>query len=113
MKTTKAEIKKAVEWLFSDDTGESSKYLCRILIGHRGLRPRHPIDPSDFGCCYRFMERVVPAAKRKELLLAASKKSIRWKAISDNWEELEKLWLHERDQLSAPKLWDLMKNLGL
>lgn len=113
MKLTKTEIKKAVEWLFSDDIGESSKDLCRILIGHRRLQPRHPIDPSDFGSCYRFMEHVVPAEKRKELLLAASKESIQWKAISDNWEELEKLWLSERKQLSAPKLWDLMKKLGL
>lgn len=74
------------EWLASDDTGQSSKYMLSVLAGigfpeDKGPTPR---DASDFGRCLR-MVRVCgfenDVSKMREHGDA-------WQRIADNWAQL-------------------------
>jgi hypothetical protein len=95
-------------WLASDDTGTSSKAMCRKLCGRGNGESDHPWDPADFGRCYRFLQ-AVPAA-RADLPRMAEVSPV-WKRLVEHWSELEALYLEELPTGSGPKLYARMKEL--
>lgn len=50
--------RRAIEWLFSDDTGSSSEAICSHMLG---MEPSgywsHPSDPADLGRCLRLLAK--------------------------------------------------------
>jgi hypothetical protein len=77
-----------IGWLSSDDTGTSSRYMATVI--HGGSAPlSEPLDPSDFGRCYRLI-RAVPGTKEGLHLLRD--KSKYWELLVDNWNHIEKAY---------------------
>jgi hypothetical protein len=95
-------------WLRSDDTGLSSKYMAHVCAGGPTARNEHPLDPSDFGRCYRFL-RAVPEARDNLHRLKDS--GAVWAAYVDHWDEMERLYEEEMPTGRAPKLYALMQRL--
>lgn len=52
------DIKDLAEWLVSCDTGISSITIAAIALGAEKGRFNAPYDPSDFGRCYRLVQKV-------------------------------------------------------
>jgi len=113
MKTNPTELRKIGHWLVRGDTGSSSLAMCGVSLGADIQEPRHPLDPADFGRCYEFMLICINQPKRKELIAEMAKKSKEWKIIRENWKILEELWLEEKNEALAPKLYKKMKEIGL
>ncbi|MFA5130722.1 MAG: hypothetical protein WC477_07490 [Patescibacteria group bacterium] len=102
-----------IDWLNGSDKGLSSKYLCNLyLTGSEELKPNYPFDPSDFGRCYRFLE-LLTLKESCDLLFKASKVSKEWGAIAANWDRMVELYEEEYPSGKAPKLYVLMKSIGL
>jgi hypothetical protein len=101
------------QWLDSDDTGMSSMamahHLCGAPLRDGDSGKNHPLDPSDFGRCHRFLE-AVPDARDRMLKMAAV--SAAWARLIGAWDELTKLYLEEVPSGMAPRLYDRMKELG-
>lgn len=96
-------------WLASDDTGISSRYMARVLCGAACKHePGYPLDPDDFGRCYRFL-LAVPEA-RASLDKMANKSPV-WAEYVRNWAEMERLYLEELPAKRLPKLYKLMQRL--
>lgn len=51
-------VQRALEWLFSDDTGASSKTLCAHMLGIKGVRNSIPSDAADRGRCIRLLQLI-------------------------------------------------------
>lgn len=50
---------RVIEWLLSDDTGDSSKSICRHMMLNEGCGPfSYPSDPADLGRCLRLLARI-------------------------------------------------------
>ncbi len=100
-----------VAWLASDDTGMSSKAMAHHLFGIAGKdRHRcHPLDPSDFGRCHRFLQ-AVPEAQDK-LHIMANVSDV-WAKLVAIWPDLTALYLEELPTGTCPKLFAKMKELG-
>lgn len=47
----------ATEWLLGDDTGSSSKAICRFMLGIEGEYPA-PFDVADRGRCIRLLNSI-------------------------------------------------------
>ena len=96
-------------WLCSDDTGLSSRFMADCLTGHRAGQDAHyPHDPDDFGRCFRLLE-AAPTLRKDIGVLAGTCRQ--WRALIENWTELEALWLEESPSGHAPKLFDRMQAL--
>lgn len=94
-------------WLKSDDTGMSSKFMAHILARGPLADPAYPIDPSDFGRCFRFLRvfkvppDVAPMAKHGK----------EWAGYVERWAEMERLYVEELPTGSCPKLYALMMEI--
>ena len=102
------------DWLVSDDTGLSSKAIASVILTGRcatGRKYHHPLDPSDFGRCLRLMRELPYGTGGTVGVLAGHSKE--WKAVIENWEELEKLYDEELPSGKGSKLYARMKELGL
>lgn len=99
-------------WLASDDTGASSKAMAHHLMGAHGDRDAksHPLDPSDFGRCHRFLE-AVPAARA--LLPEMAKVSEPWARLIAEWDTLTALYVAEAPTGKCPMLSARMRTLSL
>lgn len=97
------------EWIRSWDTGASSITLFRHMMGQPMRNPSAPLDPSDFGRCYRLL-KAFPAwrARIDEFLVVPE-----WKPLVEAWTSLEALYEEEliAGSGSAPKLHAEMKRL--
>lgn len=49
---------RALEWLFSDNTGASSKTLCAHMLGIKGVRNSIPSDASDRRRCIDLLQLI-------------------------------------------------------
>lgn len=98
------------DWYASGDTGLSSKAIARAALG---LQPRetsgrmgddlfYPVDWFDFGRCRRLIQQV-PEAQNGLSRLAVY--SAPWRYISQNWEEMVRLY----DEGQDGKLYVLLK----
>lgn len=99
------------DWLTSDDTGLSSRFMARILSGlpPGDGQPYHPYDTSDFGRCHRLLEK---APALRSLLPRMAGQSDIWKKLVENWDEITKLYLEEEETNHCIKAYNLMKSLG-
>jgi len=95
-------------WSRSDDTGASSRRMAYVLMDGGFHRPAYPLDPDDFGRCYRFL-KAVPEAREKLSLM--SNDSDVWKRYVEHWDEMERLWEEESPSGVCPKLYKLMDEL--
>jgi hypothetical protein len=107
-----AEASAVIDWLLSDDTGESSKCIVSQLVGG-GQRTSHPYDPDDLGRCVRLL-RLVPSLRGR--LPAMACVSRQWAALVGAWDELETTLCAELGGYparygSAPKTYALMQRL--
>lgn len=110
--TDTAEQAAARHWLFTGNTGRSSRTMAHFLTGVpeqlRDADISHPLDPSDFLRCLEFLE-VVPEAKNR--LADMSAVSPAWAALVPVWPELEALHQEEKNQKKAPKLYARMQTV--
>lgn len=101
------------KWLDSHDTGLSSLAMCQRLFGvgqpRVDDRTLHPLDPSDFGRCHRFLEAVPEARTR---LAEVADLSPTWKTLVQHWDELTALYLKELPSGVCHRLYARMKALG-
>jgi hypothetical protein len=78
------------DWLASDDTGLSSKYMASVLADPPfRAQVNRPWDASDFGRCYRLL-RAVPELRENFGRLANCPTP--WPALHSKWAELERLY---------------------
>lgn len=115
MKANARELQRVSEWLVSGDTGLSSMSLCAVFLGLPAKRWEDiswPLDPSDLGRCIRFLG-CVDSDKQQGLLRIIAGYRKEWRAIADNWAELTALYEQEYPSGTAPKLYKMMKQLGL
>lgn len=102
-------------WINGHDTGLSSKTLWYFMMGRDfsllgWYGPAAPLDPSDFGRCYRLL-LLAPEWRARMPEMAAVKG---WARLAPAWEELTALFLKERKRKdgNAPKLYKRMQELG-
>lgn len=91
------------------DCGESSTAIFLQATGQkRSGAKEHPLDPSDFGRCYRLIERFPEARFGIDRLAALDKV---WERMNEAWAELEALYREEVKSGNAPKLYARMQEL--
>ena len=111
----------ALAWIVSDDTGLSSRAIWAHMMGvtpTRGGLTFHPLDPDDFGRCYRLLLRVPEWGAR---IGEMARHGPVWAALAAAWDELTALYeeevgpgLDEQRRYfgkRAPRLYDRMKEL--
>lgn len=107
--------KRALEWIFGDDTGLSSKAICAhmlgISIGDRYNRQCHPWDPSDLGRCLRLLEKFPEWKDRMPEMAGLSKE---WCNLIAHWDELSiqmenEVGIDWKKARSAPETYRMMK----
>jgi hypothetical protein len=106
-------LKKAIAWMDSREAGASSKVMIKKILNIPSTKDveyqPYPVDPSDFGRCYRLVNQHLPELKEKiNCLKSVSKK---WSILIENWSELEGLYEEERTKKKAPKLYKRLKEL--
>jgi hypothetical protein len=99
-----------IEWLLSGDTGISSECICAVMTGSKFRDDSPPSDPSDFGRCYRLLQKF-PEWKARMGEVAA--KCPEWSALVREWDSLTDLFEAESKNKSgnAPRLYARMKVL--
>lgn len=100
----------AGQWMTGGDTGMSSKTMLAIWLGAKSGRFHFPLDPSDFGRCWRLVEKI-PAIREAFPRIGAVYPPIA--PYLDNWDELSGLYTAavESGTGKAPELYQRMKEL--
>lgn len=99
-------IRICFEWLFSDDTGVSSKTMCAAYLGIKPeMATSVPYDAADFGRCYRFLQRFPNPKGVAEHIWYALRNNFVWNEIGKNWDTLVDLYKKEKYH----ELYDLLK----
>ena len=106
-------LSKAMQWLLSGQSGLSSECLMATILNGGPVAGNyrasfHPLDPSDFKRCIVLLEAVPEFRQQLSVMKSVSKS---WEILVENWDELESIFNKERNQLSAPLLFDRMKEL--
>lgn len=102
-----------IEWLLSDDTGISSKTILLVMTGSEitgSFWTDIPYDPSDFGRCYRLLQKF---PEWRERLPEVAEKYPIWGPMVSAWDELTALYVQElgNPDGKAPMLYARMKTL--
>lgn len=113
MIANKREMSKIGNWIIDGNTGLSSLSMAAIWLGGSPSRVYAPSDPSDFNRCVWFLQHCIDPSNRGAIVMQMGEFTAQWKAIAKNWLELTLLYNEEKDQERAPKLYKLMKDLGL
>ncbi len=100
--------KNLAEWLCGRDTGVSSKTIVAAMTGAQTDRASIPLDPSDFGRCYRLL-KIMPEWRGQMRMV--SRRFKEWESLVNAWDQLEKLWEEESPTGNCPKLYALMQKL--
>jgi len=105
----KRKKKKVVKW---KDYGESSLTLLAVHCGMDKEEPSIPYDPSDFRRCVHLIKCLgLTLQQEKELLQKTIQIYPKWIPFVKNWGKLMGLYIKEREQYSAPKLYEALLNL--
>lgn len=85
---------RALEWITGGDTGRSSKTIWAVMMGAVNERARAfeyspPLDPSDFGRCYRLLA-LVPEWRPRLGEVAA--RFPEWRGLVEAWSELTTMY---------------------
>jgi len=100
-------------WADGPDSGMSSKTIVWALTGAAVLSKfggSRPLDPDDFGRCYRML-KLFP--ELRERLHELPTKLPDWAGLVKHWSELEQLYLEEAPNRVAPKLYRRMQELAV
>lgn len=99
------------EWAESWDTGISSATIWSVMTGKPTFMHRFgtPGDPSDFGRCYRLLQKFPAWRQRLDQMSTAHPE---WAPYVLRWDEMEKLYEEELPSGTAPKLYAVLKELG-
>jgi hypothetical protein len=98
-----------VKW---KDYGGSSLTLLAVYCRMDKAKPTIPYDPSDFKRCIHLFECLdLGQGEIFNLLCQTADKYPEWRIFADNWDVLTYLYIEEKDQESAPKLYETMLNL--
>ena len=112
MSEMRQEVRKAFQWLFSNDTGMSSK----ALLGHMvaGVSDgSYPHDPADLGRCLRLLEKF---PQWKERIPEMARYGSVWATYALHWNELrdmmdEEVGIDWSKARKAPKTYEFMSRL--
>lgn len=103
---------KIARWSLSGDTGTSSKAIAAAALG---ITPKEsafgfdiPRDPSDFGRCYRLLQKVPELRLALHLVVAVAQD---WGPMVEVWDELTALYEEEKPSGKCPRLYERMKGL--
>jgi hypothetical protein len=96
-------------WRNGPDTGLSSETIWSVMMGRPPMRPSEPLDPSDFGRCYRLLQ-AFPAWRDRMGEMAAIRG---WERLAPAWAELEALYVEELPSGKCPRLYARMRELEL
>lgn len=101
------------QWFIGDDTGMSSKTMAAIYLGATagdGGRFRYPLDPADFGRCWRLVDGI-PAIRDAFPRMRQIYPPLT--PFIEHWDELSALYVAavENGTGKAPALYQLMKEL--
>lgn len=114
IKTSGMEDNKYTRWLFGGSTGTSSITIWAVMTQTTLTKLKQdigvPHDPSDFARCHDLLETFPEWRPRLPEVAALYPKH--WEAMIAAWDELTALYLEERDQEKAPKLYARLKELG-
>ena len=105
-----------LEWFAGPDTGVSSKVIWLVMMGMPvqllgpGL-PDPPQDPSDFGRCYRLLNRFPEWRQR---LPEVVEKYPRWGPMVREWPKLTEMYeaAVASESGDAPEMFKLMQKLN-
>jgi hypothetical protein len=78
-----------LSWIVGEDTGISSRTIWAVMMGVRPERANVPIDPADFGRCYRLL-KVAP--EWRERLGEVAEAYPIWGPMVAAWDELEVMY---------------------
>ena len=98
-------------WLNGGDTGSSSLAIFHHMTGtmpRAYLYADYPLDPSDFGRCYRLLKRF-PGWRRR--ICEMREHGAAWKRLVAQWAEMEALYERDLPTGSSADLYDLMSKL--
>jgi len=96
-------------WLFSDDTGLSSKYMAHILLPDSApyAEYAHPIDAGDFGRCHRFLQAIDYRGTLDEM----RPQSRQWNALVEMWQHFSELYSQDRNETINREIMELLKGV--
>jgi len=103
------EFKTPEAWLKSWDTGASSRTIWNFMMTGSSAKVAIPLDPSDFGRCYRLL-KAFPEWRARMPELGA--RFAAWSALVAFWPKLEQLFEQESPSGQCPKLFEALKELG-
>ena len=106
---------RAIQWMMGGDTGISSKAIWGVMMGTPPIiwwEQSPPLDPDDFGRCYRLLA-LIPNWRPR--LAEVSALFPQWQRIVDHWADLEALYQEEvpNHRGNAPRLYSLMRKLDV
>lgn len=99
------------DWIMSGDVGISSKTIWAVMQGCKSPQwASPPLDPSDFGRCYRMLV-LFPKWRKRLSEVAARHKD--WGPMIREWDHLTDLFIEESHSTTgmAPKLYARMQEL--
>lgn len=103
---------RAADWLSGNDTGVSSKALCRHMLGLNVADNSAPSDGADLGRCLRLLKLIPEWTGR---ITEMADLGYCWAALVPHWSELEELLRAEAGDdyrgLGAPKTYDRISAL--
>lgn len=100
----------ALSWIHNGDTGTSSETIWSVMTGRDVTRYGVPLDPSDFGRCYRLL-KIMPSWRARLPEVVA--RFPRWAKLIEAWDELTALYEEELPSGMAPRLYARMRELEL
>ncbi len=91
------EMQRALDWITGEDTGLSSKTIFEVMTSAQPSPQRswigfYPLDPDDFGRCYRLLQRI---PEWRERLPEVAARYPDWCGLVDAWDELTALYEQE------------------
>ena len=104
---------KLLEWFATGRVGASSKAMACAAAGLPGDKS-HPYDPDDFNRCLLLLEAV---PEIRDCMDNVAGISGTWAKLVNRWDEVEQCFLDEvglnwSKARSAPKTYELMKEIG-
>ena len=92
---------RALEWLFSEDTGVSSKTLAAVMLNVPAAAidyPGVPVDGDDLGRCFRLLEKIPEWKSRLDEVADAFPS---WEPLVESWSQLQALYSEDLIECQA------------
>lgn len=96
------------EWYRSRDAGRSSETIWHVMTGHPVKETGVPLDPADFGRCWRLLERF---PEWKARMPEVERAFPQWRPFLREWPRLCELYALEGPSGYLPRMYDAMKPL--